>query len=214
MGQNSSHRKIEGAGVYSDDATDLGYVNSIALIGNALFVTGYHSQLYRLTESGINWFHKEKLPQAPETYDYLLFGDLDGSTESDLYMNVTYSPTSTNRELTEEEEEEMGRLYLAGRNEEAAAIRRASEGPSRVLEGRLYHWNGQEWQIVAKPRSGKYYPEPATLPIFLSSLQRRSGRLVAMASFCAGMPNMVFRMFLSKETMKSCTRSRISRIGW
>ncbi|MGR9160063.1 hypothetical protein [Rhizobium leguminosarum] len=173
MGQNSSHRKIEGAGVYSDDATDLGYVNSIALIGNALFVTGYHSQLYRLTESGINWFHKEKLPQAPETYDYLLFGDLDGWTESDLYMNVTYSPTSTNRELTEEEEEEMGRLYLAGRNEEAAAIRRASEGPSRVLEGRLYYWNGQEWQVVAKPRSGKYYPEPATLSdIFVESSEK------------------------------------------
>ncbi|MDC7746540.1 hypothetical protein [Rhizobium binxianense] len=173
MGQSSSHRKIEGAGVYSDDATDLGYVNSIALIGNALFVTGYHSQLYRLTESGINWFHKEKLPQAPETYDYLLFGDLDGSTESDLYMTVTYSPTSTNRELTEEEQEEMGRLYLAGRNEEAAAIRRASEGPGRVLEGRLYHWNGQEWQIVAKPRSGKYYPEPATLSdIFIESAEK------------------------------------------
>jgi hypothetical protein len=51
MGQNSSHRKIEGAGVYSDDSTDPGYVNSIALIGDALFVTGYHSQLYRLTDT-------------------------------------------------------------------------------------------------------------------------------------------------------------------
>ncbi|ANL69596.1 hypothetical protein AMC82_PD00637 (plasmid) [Rhizobium phaseoli] len=173
MGQSSSHRKIEGAGVYSDDATDLGYVNSIVLIGDALFVTGYHSQLYRLTDSDTGWFNKEKLPQAPATYDYLVFGDLSGSTEGDLYMNVTYSPASTNRELTEEEEEEMGRLYLAGRNEEAAAIRRASEGPSRVLEGRLYHWNGQEWRIIAKPRSGKYYAEPATLSdIFIESVDK------------------------------------------
>lgn len=173
MGKDSSHRKIAGAGVYSEDATDLGYVNSIVLIGDALLVTGYHSQLYRLVESDIAWFHKEKLPQAPETYDYLIFGDLNGSTESDLYMNVTYSPTSTNRELTDEEEEEMGRLYLAGRNEEAAAIRRASEGVSRVQEGRLYHWNGQEWRIVVKPRSGKYYPEPATLSdIFIESAEK------------------------------------------
>ncbi|AJC82963.1 hypothetical protein IE4803_PC00417 (plasmid) [Rhizobium etli bv. phaseoli str. IE4803] len=67
----------------------------------------------------------------------------------------------------------MGRLYLAGRNEEAAAIRRASEGPSRVLEGRLYHWNGQEWRIIAKPRSGKYYAEPATLSdIFIESVDK------------------------------------------
>jgi hypothetical protein len=163
MGQNSSHRKIDGAGVYSDDATGLGYVNSITLIDEALFVTGYHSQLYRLSDTGMGWFHKEKLPQAPETYDYLIFGDLNGPSESDLYMNVTYSPASTNRELTEDEEEEMGRLYLAGRNEEAAAIRRASEGVSRVTEGRLYHWNGHEWRVVAKPRSGKHYAEPASL---------------------------------------------------
>ncbi|TAU60717.1 hypothetical protein ELI13_35060 [Rhizobium ruizarguesonis] len=169
-GKASSHRKIAGAGVYSDDATDLGYVNSTALIGDALFVTGYHSQLYRLTNSGLGWFHKEKLPQAPETYDYLVFGDLNGPTDGDLYMNVTYSPTSTTRELTEEEDEEMGRLFLAGRNEEAVAIRRAADGPSRVLEGRLYHWDGR---IIAKPRSGKYYPEPATLSdIFIESAEK------------------------------------------
>ncbi|PDT80130.1 hypothetical protein [Sinorhizobium sp. BJ1] len=164
MGQDSSHRKIEGAGVYSDDATRLGYVNSVALIGDALFVTGYHSQLYRLTEVGTDWFHKHKLPQAPETYDYLIFGDLSGTSQTDLYMNVTYSPTSTSRELTEEEEEEeMDRLYLAGRDDEAYAIREATEGSSRVYESRLYHWNGQEWRIVAKPRPGRHHPEPATL---------------------------------------------------
>jgi hypothetical protein len=78
-------------------------------------------------------------------------------------MNVTYSPTSTSRELTEEEEEEMDRLYLAGRDDEAYAIREAAEGSSRVYEGRLYHWNGQEWRIVAKPHPGKHHPEPATL---------------------------------------------------
>lgn len=163
MGESSSHRKIEGAGVYSDDATDLGYVNSIARIDDVLLVTGYHSQLYRVSDADIDWFHRDKLPQAPETYDYLSFGALDGSSESNLYMSVSYYPTSTNRELTEDEEEEMGRLYLAGRNEEAAAIRRASEGASRVIEGRLYHWDGKAWSIVAEPRSGKYYPEPAAL---------------------------------------------------
>jgi hypothetical protein len=44
----------------------------------------------------LGWFHKEKLPQAPETYDYLVFGDLYGSTESDLYMNVTFRRQARN----------------------------------------------------------------------------------------------------------------------
>lgn len=170
MGQNSTHRKIQGAGVYSDDATDLGYVNSIALIGDALFVTGYHSQLYRLTDIDIDWFHKEKLPQAPETYDYLVFGDLNGISETSLYMTVTYSPTSTKRQLTEEEEERAAELFELGKTDEALAIHHAAEGQTRVLEGRLYHWNGQEWRTVAKPRSGKHYPEPETLSdIFVES---------------------------------------------
>lgn len=161
--QKPSKLKIGGAGVYSDDATELGYVNAITRIGDAFFVTGHHSQLYRIAEDGWDWFHKDKLPQAPETYDYLVFGDLVGGAEDDIYMDVILSPTSTNRPLTEEEEAEMDRLYLAGRNEEAYAIREAAEGPSRVNEGRLYHWNGREWQVVATPRSGKFYPEPATL---------------------------------------------------
>jgi hypothetical protein len=62
MGENSSYRKIEGAGVYSDDATILGYANDIKLIDNALLVTGYKSQFYRLTDTDISWFQKEKLP--------------------------------------------------------------------------------------------------------------------------------------------------------
>jgi hypothetical protein len=163
MGTGSKHRKIEGAGVYSDDATNLRYVNSIAAVGDALFVGGYYSQLYRVTDQSIDWFRQETLPQAPDTFDYLVFGDIDGSSEKDLYMAVTLSPTSTSREMSEEDQEAMGRLYLEGRNEEAAAIRRAHEGVTRVLEGRLFHWNGEEWRMVAKPRSGKHYAEPATL---------------------------------------------------
>lgn len=165
--------KIEGAGVASDDATGLGYVNRIALIKGELFVTGYHSQLYRVTETGWDWFYKDKLPQAPETYDYLIFGDLDGSAHDDLYMSVTYSPTSTNRELTKEEEDLRRELFRQGRNEEAFAIREAAEGPSRVKEGRLYHWNGEEWRIVATPRDGRHEPTPATLAdIFVEASDR------------------------------------------
>ncbi|MBB5864453.1 hypothetical protein [Xanthomonas sp. 3058] len=163
MGTAPTHQKIEGAGVYSDDATDLGYVNSIAQVGSALFVTGYHSQLYRLTETSVDWFHKDRLPKTPASYDSLIFGDLSATSETDIYMSVIYSPTSTNRALTEEEEDLMRELFQQGRNDEAIAIREASQGPSRVYEGRLYHWNGNAWRIVATPRSGKYYPEPATL---------------------------------------------------
>lgn len=57
-------------------------------------------------------------------------------------MSVTYSPASTTRKLTEEEEERAAELFDLGRVDEALAIHHASEGESSVLEGRLYHWNG------------------------------------------------------------------------
>ena len=162
--------KIEGAGVYSEDATGLGYVNSMALIGEALFVTGSHSQLYQVTGAAARWFQKGNLPQTPDTYDYLSFGKIAGTVEKDIYMAVSYHPTSTNRPLTEEEENLARELFRQGRNDEALAIHHAAEGPSRVIEGRLYHWNGAEWMEIVKPRSGKYYPEPATLSdIFIES---------------------------------------------
>lgn len=170
MGHDSSYRKIEGAGVYSEDATGLGYVNSMTLIGQTLFVTGYHSQLYRINEAGSEWFVRDQLPQPPETYDYLAFGKIAGTGENDLYLAVSYHPTSTNRPLTEQEENLARELFRQGRNDEALAIHHAAEGPSRVIEGRLYHWNGAEWLEIFKPRSGKYYPEPATLnDIFVES---------------------------------------------
>jgi hypothetical protein len=31
------------------------------------------------------------------------------------------------------------------------------------MEGRLYHWDGIEWKVVASPRDGQYYPQPAVL---------------------------------------------------
>lgn len=142
MGWDSSYRKVDGAGVYSDDATGLGYVNSMTLIDQAFFVTGFHSQLYRITDTAIDWFYKDKLPQAPETYDYLSFSKIAGTAENDIYMTVSYYPTSTNRPLTEEEEEQAAEFFKQGKNEEALAIHHAAEGPSRVIEGRLYHWNG------------------------------------------------------------------------
>ncbi|WP_210191809.1 hypothetical protein [Rhizobium sp. R635] len=215
MGKDSSHRKIVGAGVYSDDSADLGYVNSMALTGEALFVTGYHSQLYRLTDSDVGWFHKEKLPQVPETYDYLVFGDLNGPTEGNLYMNVTYSPVNTRRALTQEENARRRELIEQGRIEEASAIREAAkQGRARVNEGRLYHWNGQEWRVVAKPRSTKHHPEPETLSdIFIESLDKIwvvGGNGVILC----GNASMVFRISPSKEIMKICARSRNSKIGW
>ncbi|MCZ7933173.1 hypothetical protein O9X90_12705 [Agrobacterium leguminum] len=162
-GEEPRHEKIEGSGVYSEDAAGLGYTNRVVTINKTLFVTGYHSQLYRRTGSAWGWFHKEELPRPEAGYEYLIFGDLAGSSENDLYMSVTYSPASTTRKLTEEEEERAAELFDLGRVDEALAIHHAAEGESRVLEGRLYHWNGTGWRIVATPRSGKFYAEPATL---------------------------------------------------
>lgn len=211
MGRDSTYTKIEGAGVYSEDATDLGYVNAIAQVGSALFVTGYHSQLYRLTDGNIEWFHRDKLPETPATYDYLIFGRLTGLSEADIYMSVTYSPTSTNRPLTEEEENRRRKLFEEGRNEEAIAIREAAEGPSRVYEGRLYHWNGDEWRIVATPRGGKYYPEPATLSdIFIENKDKvwavGDNGVILMGSAEYGFDDVSFKG--NSENLRSITKFR------
>jgi hypothetical protein len=162
-GQGTSHEKIPGAGVYSDDATINAYTNQIVLVGGKLLVTGHKSQLYERVEGDWEWFNKLKLPQLPESYEYLIFGDIDGTSVDDLYLLVSMSPTNANRELTEEEEADAAKLFELGEDEKANAIFKAAEGPSRVIEGRLYHWNGTEWRVVATPRSGKYNPEPATL---------------------------------------------------
>jgi hypothetical protein len=208
-GREPEHEKIVGAGVYSEDATELGYTNRIMTLGDSLFVTGYHSQLYRKTKSDWAWFHREKLPQPSATYDYMVFGALAGKIESDMYLAVTLSPTSTNRKLTEEEEEEMDRLFIAGRDDEANAIATAAEGPSRVLEGRLYHWDGNEWRIVATPRSGKYYPEPATLSdIFIEAEDKvwavGGNGVILLGNARYGFRDVSFKG--NSETLRSITR--------
>lgn len=211
MGRESTYTKIEGAGVYSEDATDLGYVNAITGVGSALFVTGYHSQLYRLTDTSTDWFHKDKIPGTPETYDYLIFGTLAGTAESNMYLSVTYSPTSTNRELTEEEEERAAELFRQGKNEEALAIHHAAEGPSRVYEGRLYHWNGDEWRSVTTPRGGKYYPEPATISdIFIENKDKvwavGDNGVILMGNAEYGFDDVSFKG--NSENLRSITKFR------
>ncbi len=140
-------------------------------IDDTFLVTGHHSQLYRIAGGRWDWFHKDKLPRAPETYDYLNFGCLTGTTDTDLYMSVSYYPKNERRKLTEEENARHQELVKQGRYEEALDLEEAAKkAPTRVIEGRLYHWDGQDWQVVAMPRSGKFYPEPATLAdIFIES---------------------------------------------
>jgi hypothetical protein len=79
-------------------------------------------------------------------------------------MNVSYYPKNMRRKLTEEENAHHRELIKQGRFEEALDLEEAAkQARARVIEGRLYHWNGQEWRIVATPRSGKFYTEPAAL---------------------------------------------------
>lgn len=47
-GRPSHHTEIDGAGVYSENATGLGYINAAALVGDVVLVTGYRSQLYSI----------------------------------------------------------------------------------------------------------------------------------------------------------------------
>ncbi|WP_235695856.1 hypothetical protein [Agrobacterium larrymoorei] len=65
--------------------------------------------------------------------------------------------------MTEEEEERAAELFDLGRPDEALAIHHAAEGETKVMEGRLYHWNGADWKLAATPRDGQHYPQPAVL---------------------------------------------------
>ncbi|WP_349959874.1 hypothetical protein [Rhizobium sp. ZPR3] len=164
--------KIGGAGVYSDDATDLGYVNAITRICEAFFVTGHHSQLYRIADGSWDWFHKGKLPQAPETYDYLIYGDLVGGSEDDIYMGVILSPTSMNRPLTEEEEAEMRRHMPSERRTKVpVASTKADFIIGTVKNGGLLPRHDPESSIPNRRRS----------PISSSRRKARSGPSAAMA---------------------------------
>ncbi|MGV1755265.1 hypothetical protein [Agrobacterium sp. CG674] len=163
-GKASQHMKIIGAGVYSEGATGLGYINSATLVDDMILVAGYHSQLYRIAGEKTEWFHKEKLPSAPQGFEYLAFGTVRGTTDTDTYMSVVYFPENSARGLTDEEKKRRSELIKEGRYEEALDLEESTkEGQTRVNEGRLHHWDGNEWRVVATPRSGKFYSEPAVL---------------------------------------------------
>ncbi|WP_202033724.1 hypothetical protein [Agrobacterium larrymoorei] len=162
-GTAPQHSKIEGTGVYSEDAAGLGYTNRIFSIGGTLLVTGHNSQLYIREDDQWNWFNREKLPLPQEEFDHLVFGAVAGLSLDNLYMTVTCIPKPAGRKLTEEEEERAAELFDLGRPDEALAIHHAAEGETKVMEGRLYHWNGADWKLVATPRDGQHYRQPAVL---------------------------------------------------
>ncbi len=71
-----------------------------------------------------------------------MFGAVAGLSLDDVYMTVTCIPKQSGRKLTEEEEERAAELFDLGRPEEPLEIHHAAEGETKVMEGRLYHWNG------------------------------------------------------------------------
>lgn len=163
-GRPSHHTEIDGAGVYSENATGLGYINAAALVGDVVLVTGYRYQLYSIIGEKTEWFKRDKLPSAPKGFEYLAFGSIGGASLEDLYMTILYLPENSARSLTDDEKEKRSELIKQGRYEEALDLEEsAKQGPTRVNEGRLHHWDGTQWRVVATPRSGKFYPEPSVL---------------------------------------------------
>lgn len=162
-GTEPRHSKIVGSGVYSEDAAGFGYTNRIVAIGDTLLVTGHNSQLYIRERDQWTWFNRDKLPMPSEDFDHLVFGALAGASFDDLYMAVTCIPKASGRKLTEEEEDRAAELFDLGRPDEALAIHHAAEGETKVTEGRLYHWNGTDWRVVATPRDGQHYAQPAVM---------------------------------------------------
>ena len=162
-GTEPRHSKIIGSGVYREDAEGLGYTNRLVAIGDTLLVTGHNSQLYILEGEQWTWFNRDRLPMPSEEFDHLVFGALTGPSLDNLYMTVTCIPKASGRKLTEEEEDRAAELFDLGRPDEALAIHHAAEGETKVMEGRLYHWNGTDWKVVATPRDGQHYPQPVVL---------------------------------------------------
>ncbi|WP_296106176.1 hypothetical protein [uncultured Agrobacterium sp.] len=123
-----------------------------------MLVTGHNSQPYIREDDQWNWFNRENLPLPDDEFDHLVFGTVAGPYRDDDYMTVTCVPKPLGRKLTEEQEERPAELFELGRPDEAFAIHHAAEGETKVMKGRLYHWNGAHWKMTATPRDGQHYP--------------------------------------------------------
>lgn len=101
-GAAPQHSKVEGTGVYGEDAAVLGYTNRIVSIGNTSLITGHNSQLYIRKDGRWTWFNREKLPLPDDDFDHLVFGAVAGLSLDDVCMTVTCIPKQSGRKLTEE----------------------------------------------------------------------------------------------------------------
>jgi hypothetical protein len=111
------NEKIPGSGVFSEGAQRWGYLSGLRQIGDHLYACGGAGQVYKRLGPN-NWVHMDEgLLQDPKVEKRLLLSDINGTSESDIYVSASYPGT-------------------AG------------------LEGRAFHFDGQQWRGFEMPEMG------------------------------------------------------------
>lgn len=77
--------KIPGAGVWSEDAEKLGYMNALKQIGDHLYACGDGGQVY-IRKGPNQWMHMDEgLLQSPDVTERLMLSAINGAHENAIY---------------------------------------------------------------------------------------------------------------------------------
>lgn len=138
--------RIIGAGVESDDATGLGYMQAIRSINGRLLACGDSSQFYQRDEAGWTRFRDSSF--RSENVDYPVdLGTFEGLSLHDIYIS---GHITTKRPPLTEEESDAIRIAIRAKNylqSEAVYIARDKRHPI-VHEHYYLHWDGERWLQV------------------------------------------------------------------
>ncbi len=82
--------KIPGAGVFRAGAAGWGYLRQLRQIGRCLYTCGGAGQVYKRLGPD-NWVHMDEgILQDPKVEKRLLLSDINGTSESDIYVSASY----------------------------------------------------------------------------------------------------------------------------
>ena len=199
----AEHEKIPGAGVLSEDAPGRGAMFGLCCVGASLIAVGDGAQAYRRVKAD-QWMDLGTSSILQEDgFDPPAFGSVAGAAEHDIYATASLRPQDRASSSEKAKSSDDWDDWL---KDDAGAA-----PYSRVPEGRLFHWNGEEWRVVARPPDGSFYPVPAELrDVFVETSQRvwavGGGGAILLGNAQDGFRDVSFHG--DTETLLSVTRFR------
>lgn len=144
-GQNIENDKIPGAGLNNEDSTGLGALNETKFIDDCLYAVGLGGQVYKRNDTGI-WEHFAQNIQPGNGYDTITFESV-GGMKDDIYISGVADPKSV--ASSKELEKAIDDADARGDDDEYFRLqklaRKQRHETRKDPQGRLYHWNGAEW---------------------------------------------------------------------